>query len=146
MFFYLFRNLCQIPKMEFLDYCCCPPLSEKTVEINWYYWVFRTLSVHQWKSNDWRVMTVEISLNFALDIIRLDIFIILDKNKLIPYQSSMRKKMILFLERFYWNNFLQTQVIILKLFYLLLFVFHPKNSTAIEIKRNCYFRHSELSM
>ena len=89
-------------------------------------------------------MAVEISLNFALQIVRFHIFIVLDKNKFLTNQSSMRQEVVLLFERFDGKHFFLGKVVVLKLLNLVFLVLHPQYSAAIEVKRHSDFGHPEL--
>lgn len=58
----------------------------------------------------------------------------------------MRQEVEVLLESLNWDNFLLCEVIVLKLFDLVLSILHPQNSISIKIEGNCNLRHPKLTV
>lgn len=84
--------------MEPLNYGCGSPLHEKTVEIYRNDRIIWAVSIDQREGHNRRIVTIEVSLNFAFHVVGFDILVIFHEDQLFSYNSSMRKEMILFIK------------------------------------------------
>lgn len=91
-------------------------------------------------------MAVEVLLNFALEVVALHIFVVLNKDQFFTHKSPVRQEVVVLLKALDGHYLLLNEVVVLKLFDLILLILHPKDSRAIEVKRYCNLRHLELPM